>query len=898
MSGAEDHRILLVDGTAYLYRAFHALPPLATSRGFPTGAIKGVLNMVRSLREQHPAAWAAIVFDSPGRSFRHALYAQYKAQRPPMPDSLVVQIAPLQAALQTMGFPVIQVPGVEADDVLGTLAQRASQKNFQVFLFSTDKDLAQLVTPDVSLVNPVTRETLDRAGVKARYGVWPEQMVDFLALVGDSSDNIPGIPGVGPKTAARWLEKYGSLDNLWAHRMEIPGQAGRALQNGETTLEMARRLVTLDCRIPLEESLENLRLSPPDLTRLSETLASLEIHDPAVPATATATGGDSAPGAGNSICITDWAQFEQWKERLVRADLIAIDTETTSLNYLEARLIGLSFSLDGERGVYLPLRHSPEAAGTQLPVQAVLEALRPLLEDPARPKVGHHIKYDRHVFMNEGIALGGIRSDTMLESYVLNSTAGRHDLDSVASRYLGIHKTSFESLTGRGQHRKTFGEVSLDQATAYAGADAWITWRLHQHLNQALEATPQLARIVESIEVPLSSVLFGMERTGVRIDREQLAEQSRELEVTLRALREQAHRLAGHEFNPDSPKQLQTVLFDELAIPAQGKTPGGQRSTSEAVLEELAAHHPLPRLILEYRSLAKLRSTYTEKLPQEINPRTGRIHTSYHQAVTATGRLSSSDPNLQNIPVRTAAGQRIRQAFIAEPGAFIVSLDYSQIELRILAHFSKDPGLLAAFAAHQDVHRATAAELFGIPAETVNEDQRRLAKTINFGLIYGMSAFGLARQLGLSRELAKNYMDRYFSRYSGVRDFLDNTRQQARQQGFVETLLGRRLYLPDLQNRSLGLRQTAERAAINAPMQGTAADIIKIAMIGAERWLRDHGCASRLILQVHDELVLEVPEEELDAVTSGISLEMTSAVNLQVPLTVQVGVGPNWGLAH
>ncbi len=896
MSAGEERRILLVDGTAYLYRAFHALPPLATSSGFPTGAIKGVLNMVRNLREQHPAPWAAIVFDSPGRSFRHSIYTQYKAQRPPMPESLGIQIAPLQAALKAMGFPVIQVPGVEADDVLGTLAHMAGQKGFHVFLFSTDKDLAQLVTPVITLVNPVTREALDREGVKARYGVWPEQMVDFLALVGDSSDNIPGIPGVGPKTATRWLEQYGSLDNLWAHRMEIPGQAGQALQNGQTTLEMARRLVTLDCSVPLEERLETLRLSPPDPARLSETLSSLEIHDPSV----ASDGPEKAPalGAGNSICITDWAQFEQWRERLARADLIAIDTETTSLNYLEARLIGLSFSLDGEEAVYLPLRHRPETAGTQLPAQTVLEALRPLLEDPTHPKVGHHIKYDRHVFMNEGIVLAGIRSDTMLESYVLNSTAGRHDLDSVASRYLGIHKTPFESLTGRGQHRKTFDEVSLDQATAYAGADAWITWRLHQNLSQALEATPRLARIVDSIEVPLSSVLFGMERTGVRIDREQLAEQSHELDLALRTLREQAHGLAGHEFNLDSPKQLQIVLFDELGIPAQGKTPGGQRSTSEAVLEELAAHHPLPRLILEYRSLAKLRSTYTEKLPQEINPRTGRIHTSYHQAVTATGRLSSSDPNLQNIPIRTAAGQRIRQAFIAEPGSHIVSLDYSQIELRILAHFSKDPGLLTSFAAHQDVHRATAAELFGIPAEVVSEDQRRLAKTINFGLIYGMSAFGLARQLGLSRELAKNYMDRYFSRYSGVRDFLDTTRRQAHQQGFVETLLGRRLYLTDLKSRSPGLRQTAERAAINAPMQGTAADIIKIAMIGAERWLRDHGCASRLILQVHDELVLEVPEEELDAVTSGISREMTSAVELTVPLTVQVGVGPNWGLAH
>ncbi len=896
MPTTDERRILLVDGTAYLYRAFHALPPLATSRGFPTGAIKGVLNMVRSLREQYPAPWAAIVFDSPGRSFRHTLFPQYKAQRPPMPESLGVQIAPLQAALAAMGFPIVQVPGVEADDILGTLACTASGQGFRVFLFSTDKDLAQLVTPDISLVNPVTRETLDREGVKARYGVWPEQIVDYLALVGDSSDNIPGIPGVGPKTAARWLEQYGSLDQLWAHRMEVPGQAGRALQDGQGTLELARRLVTLDCGVPLEARLETLRLSPPDPTRLSETLATLEIQDPLI--ALDRPESPPAPGAGHSICITEWAEFEQWRERLARAELIAIDTETTSLNYLEARLVGLSFSLDGERAVYLPLRHRPEAVGTQLPAQAVLEALRPLLEDPARPKVGHHIKYDRHVFMNEGIVLAGIRSDTMLESYVLNSTAGRHDLDSVASRYLGIHKTPFESLTGRGQHRKTFDEVPLDQATAYAGADAWLTWRLHQHLSHSLETTPRLARLVESIEVPLSSVLFGMERTGVRIDREQLAEQSRELDSALRELRGQAHALAGREFNPDSPKQLQAVLFDELHIPAQGKTPGGQRSTSEAVLEELALHHPLPHLILEYRSLAKLRSTYTEKLPQEINPQTGRIHTSYHQAVTATGRLSSSDPNLQNIPIRTAAGQRIRQAFVAGPGARIVSLDYSQIELRILAHFSGDPGLLAAFAAHQDVHRATAAEIFGIPSEAVNDDQRRLAKTINFGLIYGMSAFGLARQLGLSRELAKNYMDRYFSRYSGVRDFLEATRRQAHQQGFVETLLGRRLYLPDLESRAPGLRQTAERAAINAPMQGTAADIIKIAMIGAERWLRDHGCASRLILQVHDELVLEVSEEELDAVTSGISQEMSSAVELTVPLTVQVGVGPNWGLAH
>jgi DNA polymerase-1 len=896
MSAAEDSLILLVDGTAYLYRAFHALPPLATASGFPTGAVKGVLNMVRNLREQHPAQWAAIVFDSPGRSFRHTLFPQYKAQRPPMPESLGVQIAPLQAALKAMGFPVVQIPGVEADDVLGTLACAARNRGLQVLLFSPDKDLAQLVAGGITLVNPVTRDVLDRDGVKAHYGVWPEQMVDYLALVGDSSDNIPGIPGVGPKTAARWLEQYGSLDRLWAHREAIPGQAGRALREGRGTLDLAHRLVTLDCEVPLEERVETLRLVPPDPARLNDVLAALEIHDPAAP---EAPAPPPPPGTGHSRCITEWAEFEQWRERLASADLIALDTETTSLNYLEARLVGLSFSLNGEEAAYLPLRHKPEAAHLpQLPVTEVLAALRPLLEDPARPKVGHHIKYDRHVFMNEGIALAGIRSDTMLESYVLNSTAGRHDLDSVASRYLGIHKTPFESLTGRGPNRKTFDEIPLDQATAYAGADAWITWRLHRLLSQALEPNPALVRLVESVEMPLSSVLFGMERTGVRIDREQLAEQSRDLDSALQGLRNQAYELAGREFNPDSPKQLQIILFDELGIPAQGKTPGGQRSTSEAVLEELAAHHALPRLILEYRSLAKLRSTYTEKLPQEINPRTGRIHTSYHQAVTATGRLSSSDPNLQNIPVRTAAGQRIRQAFVAGPGARIVSLDYSQIELRILAHFSRDPGLVAAFAAQQDVHRATAAELFGIPPETVGEEQRRLAKTINFGLIYGMSAFGLGRQLGLSRELAKSYMDRYFSRYSGVRDFLDATRKQAHRQGFVETLLGRRLYLPDLESRSPGVRQAAERAAINAPMQGTAADIIKIAMIGAERWLRDHGCRSRLILQVHDELVLEVPEEELDAVAAGISHEMTSAVELTVPLVVQVGIGPNWGLAH
>ncbi|MHB1543914.1 MAG: DNA polymerase I [Gammaproteobacteria bacterium] len=905
MSDSERRPFLLLDGSAYLYRAFHAMPPLTTQGGFPTGAIKGVLTMLGALKQKHRPEYLAIVFDAPGPTFRHDLYPGYKAQRPAMPESLARQIEPLLDILRAQGFPLIRIPGIEADDILGTLARRAERQGFHVLIFSADKDLAQLVSDHIALVHPVTGQHANRSGIKSRYGVWPEQIVDYLALVGDSSDNIPGVPGVGPKTAARWLERYGSLQDIWMRREEFSGQTGCALRAAEDALTLAKRLVTLDCALELEAPLETLRMSPPDLDTLRQKLSDLELHDrSALAATASTSGSlppDQAEGGGKprTVAITRRGDLEQWIGRMRKAELVALDTETTSLNYLDARLVGLSLAVGPDEACYIPLRHVPaDGDPPQLPVAEVLAALRPLLEDPDLPKVGHHSKYDRHIFLNEGIAVAGIRYDTMLESYVLNSTNGRHDLDSVAHRVLGIEKITYESVTGKGRSQRPFDEVRLDQATEYAGEDAWVTWRLHQRLWQDLAPNLALVRIVESIEIPLSGVLLNMERTGVRIDPELLRAQSAELLTTLESLRARAFTLAGKSFNLDSPKQLQTILFEELGIPSQGKTPGGQLSTAETVLEELAPDHELPRVLLEYRRLAKLRSTYTERLPSEIHPATGRVHTSYHQATTATGRLSSSDPNLQNIPIRTPEGQRIRRAFIATPGSVILSLDYSQIELRILAHFSKDPGLSSAFANGIDVHRATAAELFGIAPEAVDGEQRRLAKTINFGLIYGMSAFGLARQLSLSRELAQSYIERYFTRYPRVRDFMDHIRSEARERGYVETVLGRRLYLPNLKSRQHVLRQAAERAAINAPMQGTAADIIKTAMIRTEHWLKQGRFHAQLLMQVHDELVLEVPEEEIAEVTPGVRDQMTGAVALTIPLTVEIGMGSNWDEAH
>ncbi len=905
MPESERPPFLLLDGSAYLYRAFHAMPPLTTTGGFPTGAIKGVLSMLGALEQKHRPDHLAIVFDAPGRTFRHELFSGYKAQRPPMPESLASQIEPLHDLLRAKGYPLIRIPGIEADDILGTLACRAAAEGFHVLLFSADKDLAQLVSDHIELVHPVTSVHSNRAGVKARYGVWPEQIVDYLTLVGDSSDNIPGVPGVGPKTAARWLERYGSLDAIWNLRETFSGQTGHALREAETSLALARRLVTLDCALAIPDRPGELRMSPPDHETLRQRLSVLELHDrtvrssPGEQAGSAATDGPGGLGRGHTAMITDRGDLERWIERIRGIKLIAIDTETTSLNYLDAKLVGLSIATGPDDACYIPLRHLPaDGDPAQLPVAEVLAALKPLLEDPSLPKVGHHSKYDRHILLNEGILVQGVRYDTMLESYVLNSTAGRHDLDSVARRVLGIEKITYESVTGKGRGQRSFDAVQLKPASEYAGEDAWVTWRAHERLWQELAPTPALLHIVESIEIPLSGVLMRMERTGVRIDPGLLQQQSVELASTLHSLQNQAFGLAGKPFNLDSPKQLQAILFEELGIPSQDKTPGGQRSTAEAVLEDLAQNHELPRLILEYRRLAKLRSTYTERLPEAIHPATGRVHTSYHQATTATGRLSSSDPNLQNIPIRTAEGQRIRQAFIASPGSLILSLDYSQIELRILAHFSEDPGLRSAFANGIDVHRATAAELFGIPTQLVDDNQRRLAKTINFGLIYGMSAYGLGRELGFSRELAQGYIDRYFNRYPRVRDYLDHLRDEARKLGFVETILGRRLYLPNLKSRQHVLRQAAERAAINAPMQGTAADIIKIAMIRTENWLRQGGFRATLLMQVHDELVLEVPEEEVAAVTSGVRDQMTGAVELALPLTVEIGVGSNWDEAH
>ncbi len=933
--------LVLVDGSSYLYRAFHALPPLTNSRDEPTGAILGVLNMlIKFMREEKPQR-IAVVFDAPGRTFRDGLFAEYKAHRTPMPDDLRAQVEPLFAILRAQGVPLLRVDGVEADDVIGTLACRAARAGHRVLISTGDKDMAQLVSDSITLVNTMSGTTLDRAGVKAKFDVFPEQIIDYLALVGDSSDNIPGIAKVGPKTAAKWLAQFGSLEQLVARAAEIPGKAGENLRAGLETLELSRRLATLHTDLELPVSLEDLTPTAADVPRLRELYRRYELNAllrqldateaagspgraprAALRDAGAAVGTDSTPappraGAELSVMgsagepappqvelerryetVYDWAQFERWLQVLAEAPLIALDTETSSLDYMQAQIVGLSFSVEPGSAAYVPLGHDYAGAPEQLERERVLSALAPLLGDPQREKLGHHLKFDAHALANHGIALRGSRYDTMLESYVWNSVATRHDLDGTAARYLGIHPIRFEDVAGKGARQLSFNQVPVERAAEYAAEDADVTLRLHRALWPKIEAAPQLRALYEEVEQPLVPVLMRMERRGVLIDREQLRAQSRELSAQLGALHEQACREAGYELNVDSPRQLQQVLYEKLQLPVLRRTPTGQPSTAEDVLEELAASYALPRIVLEYRALAKLKSTYTDKLPEQVNPRTGRVHTSYHQAVAQTGRLSSSDPNLQNIPVRTAEGRRIRQAFVAPPEHVLLSADYSQIELRIMAHLSGDPGLLAAFAEGRDVHQATASEVFGVALAEVSADQRRLAKTINFGLIYGMSPFGLARQLGIERSAAQSYVERYFARYPGVRRFMDATRAQARELGFVETVSGRRLYLPDIRSSNRQLQQYAERSAINAPMQGTAADIIKRAMIAVDAWCEREDAPARLIMQVHDELVLEVRSDALERVRAAIEERMTSAAELKVPLRVELGVGAHWDQAH
>ena len=913
-------KLVLVDGSSYLYRAFHALPPLSNSKGEPTGAVLGVLNMINKLLKDEAPERIAVVFDAPGRTFRDDLFDQYKAHRPPMPDELRAQVRPLLDAVAAMGLPLLQIRGVEADDVIGTLAMRGAESGFKVLISTGDKDMAQLVGPQIELINTMSNTRLDRVGVKAKFDVFPEQIVDYLALIGDSSDNIPGIKGVGPKTAAKWLNQYHTLDALLEHVSEIPGKVGDNLRNDLSGLELSKKLATIDINLEIGTTPENLTAGEPDVARLRELYTRLELRLllkslettslPAPNAEAPAPVGVGLLLPGETLGASGTAQFRNyekilergaldvWLAKLDAAPLVSFDTETDSLNYMQARIVGLSFAVTPGEAAYVPLAHDYAGAPPQLDRDVVLAALKPWLENPTKFKVGHHLKYDCHVLANYGISIEGQRYDSMLESYVLNSVANRHDMDSAAERYLGIKTIHFEDVAGKGAKQITFNQVDVDRATEYSAEDADVTLQLHRALWPQIEALPRVAALYETIEQPLVPVLFRMERTGVLVDPTLLKAQSAQLMTRMQELEKQAHAEAEGPFNLDSPKQLQEILFGKLGIPVMRKTPTGQPSTAEDVLEELAETYALPKLILEYRGVAKLRSTYTEKLPEQIDPRTGRIHTSYHQAVAATGRLSSTDPNLQNIPIRTPEGRRIRQAFIAAPGFRLVAADYSQIELRIMAHLSGDAALLRAFAEDRDIHQATAAEVLGVPLEAVDASQRRSAKAVNFGLIYGMSAFGLARQLGISRGDAQKYVDLYFERYPGVKRYMEETRRQARETGYVETIYGRRLYLPEIQSRNQALRQSAERSAINAPMQGTAADIIKRAMIDVDAWLRSSRLPARLIMQVHDELVLEVAEHDAVHVAGELRERMARAADLKVALKVDTGIGKNWDEAH
>ena len=895
--------LVLVDGSSYLYRAFHALPSLSTSGGQPTGAVYGVTGMLRRLLAEYRPVYAAVVFDAPGRTFREDLFTAYKANRPAMPEELGSQIAPIHAMVRALGLPLVQVPGVEADDVIGTLARRAEADGFQVLVSTGDKDLAQLVSDRVTLVNTMDNTRLDPPGVEAKFGVPPGRIVDWLALVGDAVDNVPGVPKVGPKTAAKWLADHGSLEGVIAHAAEVGGKVGEYLRASLEQLPLSRELVMVRCDLPLEVAPADLRVSGPDREALTRLYGELEFRSWLAELLAP---GEQAPAAGAEPAaapaiyetVLDREALERWLARLTTAELFAFDTETTSLDCIVADLVGVSFAVAPGQAAYVPVGHTYPGAPEQLPRDWVVERLRPLLEDPQRAKVGHNLKYDIGVLARQGVRFAGARFDTMLESYVLDSTASRPDMDSMALKFLGHRTIRYEEVAGKGSAQVTFDRVAIEQAGPYAAEDAEVTLRLHQALWPRLEAEPGLAAVFREIEMPLVPVLSRIERNGVLVDTAALARQSGELARRVAEIEEEAWRIAGTRFNLASPTQVQGILYEKMQLPIAERTPTGQPSTAESALQELALYHELPRVILEHRALSKLKSTYTDALPQRVSPVTGRVHTSYHQAVAVTGRLSSSDPNLQNIPVRTPEGRRIRQAFVAPPGQRIVSADYTQIELRIMAHLSGDERLLAAFAAGEDIHRATAAEVFGVPLAAVSAEQRRAAKAINFGLMYGMSAFGLARQIGVERPVAQDYVDLYFARYPGVRRFMDTLRERARDQGYVETVFGRRLYLPEIRSRNRQRRQYAERTAINAPMQGTAADIIKLAMVRVDDWLESSGFPARMVMQVHDELVLEVAEGAVAEAVEALRSHMSGAATLRVPLLVEVGVGANWDEAH
>jgi DNA polymerase-1 len=921
-------RLVLIDGSSYLYRAFHALPPLTNSAGEPTGALFGVVNMLRATLNAKPD-YAAFVQDAPGKTFRDDLYAGYKANREAMPDPLAAQIAPMLAIVEALGFPILRVEGVEADDVIGTLAIQAANEGIDVTISTGDKDFAQLVRPGITLVNTMSNTTLDTAGVVEKFGAPPERIVDLLALMGDSIDNIPGVEKCGPKTAAKWLAEYGSLDGVIANAEKVGGKIGENLRRALPQLPLSRELATIktDCALEVgprdlalrERGVETLRT----LYKRYEFNAALRELDSAearaardLPAAEIPTHREfgvraidiaEAPkievdpelqGPGEYELVTTSEQLERWIAAIRDAELVAFDTETDSLDPMQATIIGISIATEPKRAAYIPLGHDCPGTPSQLDRNDVLNRLKPFLEDADRPKLGQNTKYDINVLSTYGITVRGVVHDTMLESYVLNSTASRHDMDSLARRHLGHETIPYEDVAGKGARQIPFSQVDIDTACRYAAEDADVTLRLNRALSKKLDAEPRLKFVYTDIEMPLVPVLARMEQTGVLVDTGALKRQSGELARRMHEITEAAYAIAGRSFSLDSPKQLQAILFDELKLPAVMKTPSGQPSTNEEALEAIANDHVLPRMILEYRGLAKLRSTYTEKLAENVNPRTGRVHTNYNQATAATGRLSSQDPNLQNIPIRTEEGRRIRQAFIAPPGWKVVAADYSQIELRIMAHLSGDAGLLSAFHGNQDIHRATAAEVFGLPLADVDTNQRRAAKAINFGLMYGMSAFGLARQLGVARGEAQDYMARYFSRYPGVREFMDRTREEAHRDGYVETLFGRRLHLDYINSKNQVQRSGAERAAINAPMQGTAADIIKRAMIAVDAWLTDAGEPAHMLMQVHDELVFEIREDRVEPLAAAIRERMAAAAELAVPLVVDVGVGANWDEAH
>ncbi|WP_323933042.1 DNA polymerase I [Aeromonas caviae] len=916
---ASSNPLILVDGSSYLYRAFFASQQadLRTSTGLPSGAVRVMANMMRSLRKQYPDCHVAVVFDAKGKTFRDDIYPEYKATRASMPDDLRSQVAPIHQMIKAMGFPFLMVEGVEADDVIGTLARQATEKQLPVLISTGDKDMAQLVSDHVTLIDTMKDVKTDREGVIEKFGVPPELIIDYLALMGDKVDNIPGMTGVGEKTALALLQGIGSIDEIAANLDKVAALGFRGskafadkFREQEEQVRLSYVLATIKTDVVLEQSLEELQLGPIDKEALLAVYREYELRNlikelesgGAEESEAESDEEGAAPAAAIETdyrCILDEAEFDEWLARLQAAPLFAFDTETTSLDYMEARVVGVSFAIEPGKAAYVPFGHDYLGAPVQLTEAVVLGKLKPLLEDPTRLKVGQNLKYDRNVLLNHGIELQGIAYDTMLESYVLNSTASRHDMDSLARRYLNVETISFEDIAGKGVKQLTFNQIELEQAAPYAAEDADITLRLHQALWGKLSAEPGLAKVFSEIELPLLPVLARMERLGTTIEPKLLRQQSQEIEVRLAELEKQAHELAGQEFNLSSPKQLGEILFTKLGLPIIKKTPKGAPSTAEEVLAELAETYELPQLLMEHRGLAKLKSTYTDKLPLMIKPQTGRVHTSYHQAVAATGRLSSTDPNLQNIPVRNEQGRRIRQAFIPCAGYKLVAADYSQIELRIMAHLSGDKGLLTAFAEGKDIHKATAAEVFGVALDAVTSDMRRSAKAINFGLIYGMSAFGLAKQLGIGRAEAQKYMDLYFERYPGVLEYMERTRQQADAQGYVETLFGRRLYLPDIKSRNAGLRKAAERAAINAPMQGTAADIIKRAMINVDGWIRGIEDESiRMLMQVHDELVFEIREEKLEEYIALIKEKMSGAAELDVPLVVEAGTGDNWDQAH